>query len=151
MKTSIFMVLTSEMLQLQRNGDAMIPGTLRVVLIVAVIVYFIMILIFLKNKTLELRYTLLWMFAGMILAVLVIWPELLSRLVRLVGIQSNMNGLFIMAIAFIVMIMMSLTSIVSRQTNKIRHLIQEIAILEKRVRELEKKVEHGSIDEKRSD
>lgn len=116
----------------------MIPGTLRVVLIVAVIVYFIMILIFLKNKTLELRYTLLWMFAGMILAVLVIWPELLSRLVRLVGIQSNMNGLFIMAIAFIVMIMMSLTSIVSRQTNKIRHLIQEIAILEKRVRELEK-------------
>ena len=138
MKTSIFMVLTSEMLQLQRNGDAMIPGTLRVVLIVAIIVYFIMILIFLKNKTLELRYTLLWMFAGMILAVLVIWPELLSRLVRLVGIQSNMNGLFIMAIAFIVMIMMSLTSIVSRQTNKIRHLIQEIAILEKRVRELEK-------------
>lgn len=132
------MVLTSEMLQLQRNGDAMIPGTLRVVLIAAIIVYFIMILIFLKNKTLELRYTLLWMFAGMILAVLVIWPELLSRLVRLVGIQSNMNGLFIMAIAFIVMIMMSLTSIVSRQTNKIRHLIQEIAILEKRVRELEK-------------
>ena len=132
------MVLTSEMLQLQRNGDAMIPGTLRVVLIAAIIVYFIMILIFLKNKTLELRYTLLWMFAGMILAVLVIWPELLSRLVRLVGIKSNMNGLFIMAIAFIVMIMMSLTSIVSRQTNKIRHLIQEIAILEKRVRELEK-------------
>lgn len=116
----------------------MIPGTLRVVLIVAIIVYFIMILIFLKNKTLELRYTLLWMFAGMMLAVLVIWPELLGRLVRLVGIQSNMNGLFIMAIAFIVMIMMSLTSIVSRQTNKIRHLIQEIAILEKRVRELEK-------------
>lgn len=129
----------------------MIPGTLRIVLIVAIIVYFIMILIFLKNKTLELRYTLLWMFAGMILAVLVIWPELLSSLVRLAGIQSNMNGLFIMAIAFIVMIMMSLTSIVSRQTNKIRHLIQEIAILEKRVRELEKKVERGSIDEKRSD
>ena len=116
----------------------MIPGTLRVVLIAAVIVYFVMILIFLKNKTLELRYTLLWMFAGIILAVLVIWPELLSRLVRLAGIQSNMNGLFIMAIAFIVMIMMSLTSIVSRPTNKIRHLIQEIAILEKRVRELEK-------------
>ena len=115
----------------------MIPSTLRIVLIVALIFYFIMILIFLKNKTLELRYTLLWMFADVILALLVIWPEILSRFVRLVGIQSNMNGLFIMAIAFIVMIMMSLTSIVSRQTNKIRHLVQEIAILEKRLRELE--------------
>lgn len=116
----------------------MIPATLQIVLIVSLIIYFIIILIFLKNKTLELRYTLLWMFAGVVLAILVIWPELLSRLVRLVGIQSNMNGLFVMAIAFIVMIMMSLTSIVSRQTNKIRHLVQEIAILEKRVRELEK-------------
>ena len=115
----------------------MIPATLRVVLIAGVIVYFVMILIFLKNKTLELRYTLLWMLAGAILAVFVIWPETLSKIVGLIGIQSNMNGLFIMAIAFIVMIMMSLTSIVSKQTNKIRHLIQEIAILEKRLRELE--------------
>lgn len=116
----------------------MIPATLQIILIISLIFYFIIILIFLKNKTLELRYTLLWMFAGVVLAVLIIWPELLSKMVRMVGIQSNMNGLFIMAIAFIVMIMMSLTSIVSRQTNKIRHLIQEIAILEKRVRELEK-------------
>ena len=122
----------------------MIPSTLRIVLIAALIFYFVMILIFLKNKTLELRYTLLWMFAGVILALLVIWPELLSRFVRLVGIQSNMNGLFIMAIAFIVMIMMSLTSIVSRQTNKIRHLIQEIAILEKRLRALENGTEKKS-------
>lgn len=122
----------------------MIPSTLRIVLIAALIFYFVMILIFLKNKTLELRYTLLWMFAGVILALLVIWPELLSRFVRLVGIQSNMNGLFIMAIAFIVMIMMSLTSIVSRQTNKIRHLIQEIAILEKRLRALESGTEKKS-------
>ena len=133
----------------------MIPSTLRIVLIVALIFYFIMILIFLKNKTLELRYTLLWMFAGVILALLVIWPEILSRFVRLVGIQSNMNGLFIMAIAFIVMIMMSLTSIVSRQTNKIRHLVQEIAILEKRLRELEndseKDGERMSIKDKTTD
>ena len=115
----------------------MIPATLRVVLIAGVIVYFVVILIFLKNKTLELRYTLLWMLAGAILAVFVIWPVTLSKIVGLIGIQSNMNGLFIMAIAFIVMIMMSLTSIVSKQTNKIRHMIQEISILENRLRELE--------------
>lgn len=126
----------------------MIPATLRLVLIAALVVYFFMILVFLKNKTLELRYTLLWMFAGVVLAVLVIWPETLTRLIRLVGIQSNMNGLFLMAIAFIVMIMMSLTSIVSRQTNKIRNLVQEIAILEKQMRELEKKLECRSKDKK---
>lgn len=115
----------------------MIPRTLRTVLICALIGYFIIILLFLKNKTLELKYTLLWMFSGGILAILVACPEILSWFVKRVGIQSNMNGLFITMFAFIIMIMMSLTSIVSRQTNKIKLLIQEIAILEKRVRDLE--------------
>lgn len=115
----------------------MIPGTLRVVLICALVGYFIIILLFLKNKTLELKYTLLWMFSGGILAILVVCPEILSWFVKKIGIQSNMNGLFITMFAFIIMIMMSLTSIVSRQTNKIKLLVQEIAILEKRVRDLE--------------
>ena len=59
----------------------MIPSTLRIVLIAALLFYFIIILVFLKNKTLELRYTLLWMFAGCILALLVIWPDVLRGFV----------------------------------------------------------------------
>lgn len=116
----------------------MIPVTLRIVLIIAVIIYFAIVLIFLKNKTLELRYTLLWLVAGVVLAILVAWPQLLSRCVVLIGIQSNMNGLFVMAFAFVIMIMMSLTSIVSKQANKIKILVQEMAIMDKKIRELEK-------------
>lgn len=117
----------------------MIPGLLRIVLIIALIIYFVIILIFLKNRTLELKYTLLWMVAGGILAILVAWPEILSGFVRLIGIQTNMNGLFIMAFAFVIMIMMSLTAIVSKQANKIKILIQALAMLEKRIRDLERK------------
>lgn len=116
----------------------MIPVTLRIVLIIAVIIYFTIVLIFLKNKTLELRYTLLWLVAGVVLAILVVWPQLLSRCVALIGIQSNMNGLFVMAFAFVIMIMMSLTSIVSKQANKIKILVQEMAIMDRKIRELEK-------------
>lgn len=50
-----------------------------------------------------------------------------------------MNGLFIFAIGFMLMILLSLTSIASRQNRKLRTLTQELAILEKRVRDLEKK------------
>lgn len=116
----------------------MIPVTLRIVLIIALIIYFAIVLIFLKNKTLELRYTLLWLVAGVVLAILVAWPQLLSRCVALIGIQSNMNGLFVMAFAFVIMIMMSLTSIVSKQANKIKILVQEMAIMDRKIRELEK-------------
>ena len=115
----------------------MIPSNLRFVLVLGVIIYFIIILIFLKNKTLHLRYTLLWLAAGVVLGVMVIWPETLVMYIHLIGITDNMNGLFIVCIAFIIMILMSLTSIISKQADKIKNLTQTIARMEKRVRELE--------------
>lgn len=116
----------------------MIPATLRLTLIVAVICYFIVILYFLKQKALNLKYTLLWLVAGLVMGILVVVPELLVTIIHIFGIQDNMNGLFIFAIGFIIMILLSLTSIASRQNRKIRTLTQELAILEKRVRDLEK-------------
>lgn len=115
----------------------MIPSTLRVTLIIAVICYFVIILYFLKQRALNLKYTLLWLLSGVVLGILVIYPELLSYIIHILGIEDNMNGLFIICIAFILMIMMALTSIASRQNVKIRKLVQEIAILDKRIRELE--------------
>lgn len=117
----------------------MIGGTLKTTLIIAIVCYFIVILKFLKDKALSLKYTLLWIFSGIGMTILIMFPQLLTRIINLIGIQSNMNGLFICGIAFLLMIMMSITSIVSRQNRKIRTLIQELAIMEKRMRELEEK------------
>lgn len=115
----------------------MIPATLRLTLIVTVVCYFIVILYFLKQKALNLKYTLLWLVAGLVMGILVVVPELLVKIIHIFGIQDNMNGLFLFAIGFIIMILLSLTSIASRQNRKLRTLTQELAILEKRVRELE--------------
>lgn len=115
----------------------MIPHNLQITLSIAVVCYFIIILYYLKRKMLELKYTLIWLVAGVIMGIMVYFPELLVWFVRILGIESNMNGLYILCIAFIMMILMTLTSIASRQQLKIRILIQEISMLEKRIRELE--------------
>lgn len=117
----------------------MLPGNLRVVLLVAVMFYFIIVLMMLKNKTLHLRYTLLWLAAGCVLGVMIFWPTLLTDFIHMLGIADNMNGLFIICIAFIIMILMSLTAIISKQADKIKNLTQTIARMEKRIRELEDK------------
>ena len=57
----------------------MIPSTLRITLIVAVICYFIIILYLLKKRALNLKYTLLWLLAGGVIGILVIFPDLLVR------------------------------------------------------------------------
>lgn len=123
----------------------MIPHTLQVTLSIAVICYFIIILYYLKRKMLELKYTLIWLVAGLIMGIMIYFPELLVWFVRVLGIESNMNGLYVLCIAFMMMILMTLTSIVSRQQLKIRILIQELSMMEKRIRELESK--YGCVDE----
>lgn len=115
----------------------MVSGTLRISLIIGVICYFVIILYFLKKKEIELKYTLLWLFAGLVMGILIIFPELLSVILSLLGIKTYMYGLFVICIGFIICILMTLTSIVSKQLVKINNLVQEVAMLEKRVRELE--------------
>lgn len=129
----------------------MIPGTLRITLCVAVLLYFVIILHYLKNRMLELKYTLIWLAAGIVMGIMIFFPELLVAFVRILGIESNMNGLYILCFGFIIMIMMTLTSIVSRQNMKIKILIQENSMLEKRIRELEQSQQEKTENEKNSD
>ena len=72
--------------------------------------------------------------------VLVAFPSLLGWISRALGFQSSMNGLMVLGVAFIIMIIMSLTSIVSKQSRKIRNLVQYTAMLEKRIRDVESEI-----------
>lgn len=118
--------------------SSILPTNLRITLALALAVYLILILIFLKNKAIELKYTLLWLLAGLAMGVLILFPNILPWFIHLIGVTDNMNGLFLICIAFLMMLLMELTSIVSRQARKIRSLTQSQAILEREVRELKK-------------
>lgn len=118
----------------------MLPANLRITLAIALFIYFGLILLFLKRHAIELKYTLLWLFAGSCMAILIIFPRILPFFLRLLGIAGNMNGLFIICIAFLMMLCMALTSIVSRQAGKIRALTQNLALLEMELRKIK---EHG--------
>ncbi len=120
---------------------SIIPPRLTLMLIVAIIIYYVIILSLLKHKKLNMKYTLLWLLTGLIMLILVLFPQIMVKFISLVGITSLMNGLFITMIAFLIMLVMSLTSIASRQAQRITKLIQTQALLEKRVRELENKVD----------
>ena len=84
----------------------MIPYALRVTLSIAVICYFIIILYYLKKRMLELKYTLIWLAAGVVMGIMLIFPDLLEWFRSLLGIESNMNALYMLCFAFIIMILM---------------------------------------------
>lgn len=115
----------------------MIPLQLKIVLIAAIAAFFIIVLMLLKRRRLALKYTLLWLLTGVVMLVLVSFPELLLLIAKVSGIQSVMNTLYMMLLAFVLILLMMLTSIVSKQTERIRDLAQSNALLEERLRELE--------------
>lgn len=114
-----------------------IPIRLRTALLAAIILFFVIVLYFLKRRRLTLKYSLLWLLTGTVMLVLVAFPEFMMFLSRLIGTQSIMNTLYLLILAFVIILLMMLTSIVSGQTERIRRLAQSNALLEKRIRELE--------------
>lgn len=123
----------------------MLPTTLRITLVVVLILYFIILFIFLKRRSIELRYTLLWILCGILMALMLLSPKGFTALINFFGITGTMNGLFLMFIALLIMICMSLTAIVSAQSRKLRTLIQQMAIMDKKLQELEKKQRKDSL------
>lgn len=101
-------------------------------------IYLIVILALLKSGRLYLKYALLWLFTGIIMALLILCPGLIQWFFDLCGIQVYSNGIFAVLVLFILLILLALTSVVSKLNERNRKLVQEIALLEKRVRELEK-------------
>ena len=108
-------------------------------MLVAIAVYFALLVMLLKKKSLSLKYTLLWLFAGLIMLILAIWPGLLAWFARTVGIELPVNALFAIMFFCVIIILVSMTSIVSKLSIRVTELAQHQAILENRIRELEKK------------
>ncbi len=109
---------------------------LRVSLVLGILVYLIMIVVLLRKKSLNLKYSLLWLFMAAVLLILVLFPQLVSFIAHLIGIVSPINAIFLAFIFFILLLLISLTSIVSKQQRKIKTLIQHLAILQKQVEDI---------------
>lgn len=115
----------------------MLPTSLRIAILIGIVVYFFILIMLLRQKRLNLKYTLLWLFSGLMMLVLSVFPQLLSGITNLLGIQLQSNALFAILFFCGMIILMSLTSIISRQNESIKQLVQHMALLEKRVREAE--------------
>lgn len=105
---------------------------------IAIFFYYIFLSALLRQRKLSLKYSLLWFFSGLLMLILNIFPSLLTIFSNLVGIENETNCLFAIVIFCILVILVSLTSIVTKQNEKNKSLVQNVAILEKRIRDLEK-------------
>lgn len=125
-------------------NDAGLSLFLRIDLLVGVLLYLGVILWLLKKNRLTIRYSIIWFLSGFVLLIFALFPYIVLVLRDLLQVELAANLVFLLVLAFVLMILLSLSSIVSGFSEKIKRLSQHNALLERRVRELEQKLEELS-------
>ena len=123
----------------------MMTWKLRILLIVIFLLVLIWLIRQVGKKVLDLRYILSWLLLDIGLLVLSIFPGILNRLARMLGIYNPVNMIFFSGFCFALVIIYTLTVAVCKMADEIKCLAQRIALLERkqRVEKEEKNNENG--------
>lgn len=111
--------------------------TLRLDLFLGAAVFLAAILWLLKKGRLTVRYSIIWLMAGGALLLFASFPYIVLVLRDWLNMEMPVNVVFTLVLAFVLLLLLSLSTIVSGFAEKLKRLAQENALLEKRVRELE--------------
>lgn len=110
------------------------PIKLKVFLLILIILFISYIVFRVKSNKLNLKYSLLWLFAALFMIVCVFSEKLLGRIATLIGIENISNMIFLFGMGILILLTFALTNIVSMQKKKITTLVQEVGILKNELR-----------------
>jgi len=109
----------------------MLAARTQVMMIAIMLLAVIYIINMLRKKKLDFKFGLGWLFIAVCILVLAAFPVLLDWISYLAGIVSPVNMLFFLGFALIVVIIFALSVTVSRLSDRVKKLSQEIAIIRK--------------------
>lgn len=112
-------------------------SSLRVILILLVLATDLYSFHQIRKGKMSLNHSLLWIFVSLILLIVAIFPGIAYWLSAKMGIGLPINMVLMAFSLFSIILFIYLTNVVSREDRINRRLTQQIALLEKRVRELE--------------
>lgn len=105
------------------------------VIIVAALLYIMHVI---KKNAIDVKYALVWFVVGFIILIFDIFPGLLEKVTNLFGIELPVNMLFFMGFCLSILIIFMMTVLMSKLMEQVRKLTQEVALLNKKIDEMEK-------------
>ena len=92
------------------------------------VIIVVLILGLIKKNKLELKYALSWLFLELGILIITLIPNLLNVISKALGIYNEINMLFFLGFVFIILVIFSLTMSLSRNSERVRKMAQEIAL-----------------------
>jgi hypothetical protein len=103
-----------------------------------------------RRRLLE-RYALLWLLSAIVLLTLAIWRGFLEDIASVIGVAYAPNALFLIAFAFVLVLLLHFSLAVSRLTDQAKVLAQRLALMEERQRRVELSREDEAREERQDD
>lgn len=104
---------------------------LQIILLIACICALGFIFKLVAKGTLQLKYSILWLLVGVLFTTMAIFPRILNFISDILGVFTPVNALFLIGYIFLLTLVFSLTIAVSKYSDKVRELSQQIALLKK--------------------
>ena len=94
---------------------------------------FVLVFELVRRRRLLERYALLWLFSSAILLALAVWRGLLETIASAVGIYYPPSALFVVAFAFVLVLLLHFSVVISRLAEQNKVLAQRLGQLQQRV------------------
>ena len=103
-----------------------------------IIVLFILYLV--RKNRLKASYALLWIFLGLLIITVSLSTELLNKTALVLGVYYAPAALFMILMFGIIVILIHYSTIISKQEEKIKMLVQEIGLQNNKIEKLFKRL-----------
>lgn len=120
---------------------------LRIILIMISLLALLYILRKIRYSKLQIEYAIFWILCAIMLVVISVFPEIVYKVSQMLGMMSPVNVVFIVVIAILLLKVFMMTIELSQLENKVKELVQKIALDEKNRadsnKDLEKQKDRG--------
>jgi hypothetical protein len=125
---------------------------IQIVSIFASLLIFIVVVNLIRRRKLKTEYSLIWLTVSLTFIVFSFWRSGIDKLAELFGIAYAPSVLFIILLIGVILILIEFSIIISRQAERIKVLIQELALLKHQIEEkFEKNEQENSTKDKQAD
>ena len=120
--------------------DQLMPiDRIQLIAIALSLVFLVIVLELVRRRRLVEEYAFVWIAVSMVMLAVSVWRELLHAAARELGVHDPPNVLLIALTAAVVLAMLVMSVILSRQRRQIERLIEDTAILAAELRDVKRR------------
>jgi hypothetical protein len=120
------------------------PLSVSIAASIASVLLLLVVLELIRGRKLKERYALMWLATGLVLLALSVWRGGLNTIAGWLGVEYAPAILFAVATLFIIVVLLDYSTVLSRLSDQNTLLAQEVAILHRRLEELDTGAARGT-------